>query len=226
VGGVGGATGGVGGATGGVGGASGGAGGSLGGAGGAVGGSGGVGGATGGVGGALAGTGGVGGAGGSAGAGLDTAEKPEACVLVTSCPTCCTTAGVYALDVLSEDRTAQYVTNWAYSDTGLQANFTFTSLDEVGGIFFKLGALTDIGSLGVSAAQTGGTLEVALVREAGAHGCIYPIVGDALSPTPDVCWGDGAGPYLATPVDQIDVRVHATASGPAVLLVGEVVYGP
>lgn len=61
---------------------------------------------------------------------------------------------------------------------------------------------------------------MALVRSAGADGCIYPISGSSLASVPSVCWGLGAGPYSGLPADQIEVRVRADWSGPGSVSVG------
>jgi hypothetical protein len=151
---------------------------------------------------------------------------PAGCALVTTCPTCCQTTGVYALDAFNKDATAKYVTGFTVTEGGALAEFDFASYDEVGAIFFRFGTAQNIASLGVSGVGTGGSLEVALVRAQGKDGCIYPIIGGSLSPTPDTCWGLGAGPYALLPADQIEVRVRALQPGRAALNVTGVVYGP
>ena len=107
-----------------------------------------------------------------------------------------------------------------------RAQFQFSSYDEVGGIFFKLASPTQIGSLGLSIGGSGGLLEVALVSDGGANGCIYSVSGGELASIPDTCWELGAGPYVGAPVDQIEVRVRAVASGSASLSVSDVQFGP
>jgi hypothetical protein len=167
---------------------------------------------------------------GSASGGTGTVEAfppdPAGCALVTTCPTCCETTGVYALDTLANDATAKYVTCFTVTEEAALAEFDFASYDQVGAIFFRFATAQDIGTLGVSGVGTGGSLEVALVRAQGKDGCIYPIVGGSLSPTPDTCWGLGAGPYALLPADQIEVRVRALQPGRAALNVTGVVYGP
>jgi hypothetical protein len=151
---------------------------------------------------------------------------PAGCALVTTCPTCCQTTGVYALDAFATDATAKYVTGFTVTAESALAEFDFASYDEVGAIFFRFATAQNISSLGVSGIGTGGSLEVALVRAQGKDGCIYPIIGGSLSPTPDTCWGLGAGPYALLPADQIEVRVRALQPGRAALNVTGVVYGP
>jgi hypothetical protein len=200
------------GGTGGTGGGAGGSGGSVGGTGGSTGGAGGSG-----------GTGG-GGTGGSAGSGsID--EVPEACALLTSCTGCCVTVGAYALDTLDEDVTASRVRDLTYEpDYVITATYSFQSSGETGGIFFRLASAVTMEYLALSVGSSAGGMEAALVRSAGADGCIYPIVGSTLSATPSACWGTGAGPYYGLPVDQIEIRVRSTAAQTATLAVGEVYF--
>jgi hypothetical protein len=171
-----------------------------------------------------------GGAGSGGTGGTDNVETfppdPTGCALVTTCPTCCQTTGVYALDALANDATAKYVTGFTVTETAALAEFDFASYDQVGAIFFRFATAQNISSLGVSGVGTGGSLEVALVRAQGKDGCIYPIIDGSLSPTPDTCWGLGAGPYALLPADQIEVRVRALQAGRAALNVTGVVYGP
>jgi hypothetical protein len=198
-------------------------------------GSGGSGGAAsmGGSGGKNSGGSGVGGAaGGSVGLGGSTGvdpfpPDPAGCALViSSCTDCCETSGVYALDTASMDATSELVTAFSVSQSAASAAFSFTASDQVGGIFFKFASPQTIGSLGLSVTGSGGTLEMALVRSGGADGCIYPISGSTLASIPSDCWGLGAGPYAGLPAEQIEVRVHALASGRASLSVAYVEYGP
>jgi uncharacterized membrane protein YgcG len=150
---------------------------------------------------------------------------PAGCELVSSCPECCETAGVYALDALSNDATATFVTAFEVSSTLAEASFSFTGSGQVGGIFFKLAGPETIGSIGVDIGGAGGSLEVALVRANGADGCTYSVVGNSLASPPE-CWGLGAGPYAGFPVDQIEVRIRADFSGAATLRVADISYGP
>lgn len=167
---------------------------------------------------------------GGSGGGSGTVEMfppdPAGCALVATCPSCCQTTGVYALDAFANDATAKYVTSFTVSEASALAEFDFTSYDQIGAIFFRFATAQNIGSLGVAGVGTGGSLEVALVRAQGKDGCIYPIVGGALSPTPDTCWGLGAGPYALLPADQIEVRVRALQPGRAALSVTGISYGP
>jgi len=168
--------------------------------------------------------------GGSGAGGGTTIEPfppdPVGCALVTSCPSCCETTGVYALDVLANDATAKYVSAFSVDATSALAEFDFTSAEQIGAIFFRFNTAQNIGSLKVLGSGTGGSLEIALVRAQGKDGCIYPIVGGSLSPVPDTCWGLGAGPYALLPADQIEIRVRALLSGRAALNVTGVQYGP
>lgn len=176
----------------------------------------------------IAGKSGSGGSGGGSGSGnIETfPPDPAGCALVSTCPTCCETTGVYALDALANDATARYVTGFTVSATSALAEFDFAAADQIGAIFFRFTTPQNIGSLGIAGVGTGGSLEVALVRAQGKDGCIYPVVGGSLSPTPDTCWGLGAGPYALLPADQIEVRVRALQAGRAALSVTGVDYGP
>jgi hypothetical protein len=170
---------------------------------------------------------GGGGIGGGGTGSIDTfPPDPAGCAMVTTCPTCCQTTGVYALDAFAKDATAKYVTGFTVTAESALAEFDFASYDEVGAIFFRFATAQNIGTLGISGVGTGGSLEVALVRAQGKDGCIYPIIGGSLSPTPDTCWGLGAGPFALLPADQIEVRVRALQPGRAALSVTGVVYGP
>ncbi|HEX2874696.1 MAG TPA: hypothetical protein VHP33_25770 [Polyangiaceae bacterium] len=151
---------------------------------------------------------------------------PAGCALVTSCPTCCETTGVYALDALANDATAQYVSAFSVTGASALAEFDFLGADQIGAIFFRFSTAQNIGSLSVQGSGTGGSLEIALVRAQGKDGCIYPVIAGSLSPTPDVCWGLGAGPYALLPADQIEIRVRALQAGRAALNVTGVQYGP
>lgn len=153
-------------------------------------------------------------------------NDPEGCALVTSCPTCCDTVGVYALDPLSNDATLAYVTAFDVSASSATAEYDLFTTDDIGAIFFRFKTAQSIGSLKILGSGTGGSLEIALVRAGGKDGCIYPIVGGTLSPTPDTCWGLGAGPYAALPADQIEVRVRSLIGGRAALNVTGLEYGP
>lgn len=190
------------------------------------GGSGGTTGAGGSGGKASGGAGGTAGSGGSGGMLDPFPPKPEGCGIISTCTSCCTTTGVYALDTLYNDITATAVTSFSADATSAGAAFRFTTYDQVGGIFFKLSQPTTISLLGMSVGGSGGSLEVALVSDNGANGCIYPIVGSSLSSIPDTCWELGAGPYVGTPVDQIEVRVRALSSGNATLSISELHYNP
>jgi hypothetical protein len=172
------------------------------------------------------GKGGNAGSGGSGGTGssLDLSPKPEGCKLVTSCPTCCETMGVFALDTASLNATDAYVSGFSLGETTATASFDFLAPDEVGSIFFRFTEPQEIGALSVSVGGTGGTFEVALVNNSD-NGCIYPISGGILASSPSYCWGLGAGP-IGEPADQIEVRVRSLAGGHAVLTVGELEYGP
>ncbi|MET0793124.1 MAG: hypothetical protein ABW061_16510 [Polyangiaceae bacterium] len=194
--------------------------------------------ATGGSGGAATNTGGsshgggavsMGGAistGGSGGSGNVFPPDPAGCARVTTCPTCCETAGVFALDSLALDATSRYVTAFDVTASAVTAEFAFATSDEVGAIFFHFSTPQDIGALSISGVATGGAFEIALVRSAGQDGCIYPVVAGELASIPASCWGLGAGPYAALPADQIEVRVRSLGSGRAALNVSSVQYGP
>jgi hypothetical protein len=151
---------------------------------------------------------------------------PAGCALVTSCPTCCETTGVYALDALANDATGKYVSAFSVTASSALAEFDFLGADQIGAIFFRFSTAQNIGSLSVQGSGTGGSLEIALVRAQGKDGCIYPVIAGSLSPTPDVCWGLGAGPYALLPADQIEIRVRALQAGRAALNVTGVQYGP
>lgn len=166
------------------------------------------------------------GGGGSGGGGNSFPDNPAGCALVTTCPTCCETVGVYALDALASDVTQSRVTSFNVTGSAAAAEYSLLASDEIGAIFFRFKAAQSIGSLSVTGNGTGGSLEVALVRAGGLDGCIYPIVGSNLSPEPKSCWGLGAGPYAALPADQIEVRVHSILGGRAALSVSSIQYGP
>lgn len=182
------------------------------------------------------GSGGAGGSGGGSGGGTGNTggsgpkpgfpPDPAGCDLVVSCPSCCETTGVYALDVYFEDMTSEYVTAFEVTETQATAAFTFSESEEIGAIFFRFKEAQDIGSLGLVASTTGGWLEVGLVSGNGADGCLYPVDEDSISSIPSTCWGDGAGPFAGVPVEQIEVRVRPLSSGKATLSVGAVDYGP
>jgi hypothetical protein len=127
---------------------------------------------------------------------------------------------------LANDATASYVTGFSVTASSALAEFDFAAYDQIGAIFFRFATAQNIGQLSILGSGTGGTLEVALVRAQGKDGCIYPIVAGSLSPTPDSCWGLGAGPYALLPADQIEVRVRALQAGRAALNVAAVQYGP
>lgn len=171
--------------------------------------------------------GGAGGAGGSGGSATNPfPDSAVGCALVTSCPSCCETVGVYALDTLANDATLAYVTEFDVTAASATAEYDLATSEEIGAIFFRFKSAQDIGSLAIVGTGTGGSLEVALVRANGLDGCIYPIVDGSLSPVPDSCWGLGAGPYAALPADQIEVRVRSTLGGRAALSVTGVQYAP
>jgi aryl-phospho-beta-D-glucosidase BglC (GH1 family) len=157
--------------------------------------------------------------GGASDPGIDLEEKPAACAIVSTCPTCCVTAGVFALDGDDppNDRTVEYTTAWSADASEASASFAFEASNEVGAIFFKFDALQVIGSLGVVAGNTGAPLEVALVKDNGASGCAY--IEDSLGWLVNGCWGDYDDTF-----DQIEVRVHSTSSGNATVTVTDVVY--
>jgi hypothetical protein len=150
---------------------------------------------------------------------------PTACVFLSSCPECCETVGVYALDLFDDDVTAEVVTGFSTSSEYVEATFDFQSASEVGGIFFRLASPEDINSLRIDIAGAGGEFELALVRNGGADGCTYTVIGNSLS-SPPGCWGLGAGPYAGYPVEQLEVRLRADFSGAATLRVRELSYGP
>lgn len=169
------------------------------------------------------------GGGGSGGSGGNTETfppNPDGCALVSTCPECCETTGVFALDTLDADATSRYVTAFDVTTSAATAEFDFASSGEVGAIFFRFSTPQDIGALSISGLGTGGSLEIALVRANGKDGCIYPVQGGSLSPTPSTCWGLGAGPYAALPADQIEVRVRSVSAGRAAINVSSVQYGP
>lgn len=180
---------------------------------------------TSGSGGTLGGAG-KGGSGGSGGGAEPFPPNPAGCALVSTCPSCCETTGVFALDTLDNDATHRYVTAFDVSASAATAEFNFASSGEVGAIFFRFSSAQDIGALSISGLGTGGALEIALVRGNGKDGCIYPVQGGSLSSTPSTCWGLGAGPYAALPADQIEVRVRSVSSGRAAINVSSVQYGP
>ncbi|HET7544449.1 MAG TPA: hypothetical protein VFK05_31475 [Polyangiaceae bacterium] len=163
---------------------------------------------------------------GAGGAGQLFPPNPAGCARVTSCPTCCDTSGVFALNSLSVDATSKYVTAFNVDSSAASAEFEFATSDEVGAIFFHFSTPQSIGALSIAALAVGGALEIALVRATGKDGCIYPVVGSSLSSIPSSCWGLGAGPYAALPADQIEVRVRSLSSGRAALNVSSVQYAP
>lgn len=164
----------------------------------------------------------------TAGSGNSNAFPDSAvgCAIVATCPSCCDTVGVYALDPLANDATQRYVKSFNVTASAATAEYDLTTSDEIGAIFFRFKSPQSIGSLSVAGLGTGGSLEIALVRAGGLDGCIYPIVGSSLSPVPETCWGLGAGPYAALPADQIEVRVRSLLGGRAALNVTRLEYGP
>ncbi len=164
--------------------------------------------------------------GGSGGSGTLFPPDPAGCARVTSCPTCCDTAGVFALDPLAIDATSQYVTAFDVGASNITAEFDFDTSNEVGAIFFRFSTPQDIGALSISGLATGGAFEIALVRATGEDGCIYPVEAGELASIPASCWGLGAGPYAGLPADQIEVRVRSLGAGRAALNVSSVQYGP
>ena len=62
------------------------------------------------------------------------------------------------------------------------------------------------------------------MRNGGADGCTYTVIGNSLS-SPPGCWGLGAGPYAGYPVEQLEVRLRADFSGAATLRVRDIHYG-
>lgn len=183
-------------------------------------GSGGTGGTGGGAGGGT--TGGTGGTSGTSGTERFPPD-PAGCAL-TSCPACCETTGVYALDTFSYDATDQYVTAFTVTGGMASADFSFAASGEVGGIFFRFSSGQDIGSIGIDATASGGPLELALVAAGGEHGCKYAVIGSYLYL--DSCWGYGAGPSGTYLADQIEVRVVSSSAGSASLSVRQLAYGP
>jgi endoglucanase len=165
------------------------------------------------------GTGGTGGTGGSGGSGVDLTEKPAACDLVTTCASCCTTAGVFALDGYDppNDITEAIVTSWSADASSAQASFVFTGSNQVGAVFFKFSSPQYFTSLGVDYAASGAAGEVALVKDNGATGCVY--IDDGLGWIQNGCWG-----YPDYTFDQIEVRARSLGSGTVTLTVREVVY--
>jgi endoglucanase len=165
------------------------------------------------------GSGGDGGAGGSGGTGVDLTEKPAACALVSTCPSCCVTAGVFALDSYDppNDATTAIVTNWSADASGAQATFAFRAANEVGAIFFRFSELQYITSLGVLAGGSDTTREVALVKDGGASGCIY--IDNGSGWVQNGCWGTPDYTF-----DQLEVRVRSYASGTATLTVSDIQY--
>jgi len=176
--------------------------------------------------GGMTGGAGKGGGGGTGGSGEAFPPDPAGCALVTTCPSCCETTGVFALDAFDDDATNRYVTAFEVTASAATAEFDFSSSGEVGAIFFRFSTPQDIGALTISGLGTGGALEIALVRANGKDGCIYPVQGGTLSSIPSTCWGLGAGPYAALPADQIEVRVRSVSSGRAAINVGSVQYAP
>lgn len=187
---------------------------------GGTGGSGGSGGsgATGGTGG-TGGSGGAGGSGGSGGATIDLTEKPDACALVSTCPSCCTTAGVFALDEADppNDATAALVTAWSADASSAAASFSFTAANQVGSIFFKFEYTQYITALAVDTTGSGASSEVALVKDNGATGCVY--VDDGVGWAQNGCWGTPDYTF-----DQIEVRLRSFGAGDATLTVNDVAY--
>lgn len=177
-----------------------------------------------------AGTSGGGSSSGSGGSGGSTTnpfpDNPVGCAMVTSCPSCCETVGVYALDTFANDATLSYVKSFDVTATSATADYDLFTGDEIGAIFFRFNAPQNINSLSIFGTGTGGSLEIALVRAGGLDGCIYPVVSGTLQPAPDTCWGLGAGPYAALPADQIEVRVRSALGGRAALNITAVQYGP
>jgi hypothetical protein len=173
------------------------------------------------------GTGGAGntGTGGAGGAG-PFPPNPAGCALVSSCASCCSTSGVFALDAASDDATSQLVRSFSASATGASASFQFTAAEQIGAIFFKLASPQDIGFLGLSMGGSGGLFEVALVEGNGANGCIYDVIGSELDSIPSACWGDGAGPAAGLPADQIEVRVRSTKAGAGSVSVTDLEFSP
>ena len=167
------------------------------------------------------GTGGSGnpGTGGTPGSGIDLTEKPEACALVITCPSCCETAGVFALDNLPDpsNQTDAYTTAWNASSSQATASFDFPASGDIGAIFFKFSSLQSISALEVVASSSGAPTEVALVRDGGASGCVY--IEDALGWYQNGCWGTPDGLF-----DQLEVRVRSTSAGDAMLTVEEIHY--
>ncbi|HWA78256.1 MAG TPA: glycoside hydrolase family 5 protein [Polyangiaceae bacterium] len=165
------------------------------------------------------------GTGGTGGAGAFP-PNPAGCALVSSCTSCCSTSGVFALDAASDDATSLLVRSFSASATGASASFQFTTAEQIGAIFFKLASPQDIGFLGLSMGGSGGFFEVALVEGAGANGCIYDVIGGELDSIPSACWGDGAGPAVGLPADQIEVRVRSTKAGAGSVSVTDLQFLP
>ena len=149
--------------------------------------------------------------------------NPAGCGII-ACTSCCQTSGAYALDIESNDVTAEEVTGFSASSSVVSASFSFAQAGETGAVFFKLASPTTIGTLGVDVTGSGGTLQVALVANNGADGCWYYVDGQDLYLGD--CWGLGAGPAVESPVDQIEARVQSTSSGAGSISVSSISYGP
>jgi hypothetical protein len=165
-----------------------------------------------------AGGSGNGGSGGSAGSGIDLTEKPEACAIV-ACPSCCVTAGVFALDSADppNDATEAVVTGWSADAAGAQATFTFRAPNEVGAIFFRFSELQYIQYLDVTSGGSDVEQEVALVKDGGASGCVYVNSGSGWFE--NGCWGTADSTF-----DQLEVRIRSYGAGTSTLTVSDVWY--
>jgi hypothetical protein len=170
------------------------------------------GGTTGGGGGTATGGSGSGGA-----SGLEPTPVP--CALFTTCPACCSTVGVFAIDADGDDHTLPYVTSFNPSASSASATFSFENAGDTGVIYFKLASLMSFADLTITRTSQGGRFEMALSRDDGASGCVY------LDQSPgwlsNGCWGTGA---TASSWDQVEVRVVAVAAGTASLSVTNVTY--
>jgi endoglucanase len=175
---------------------------------------------TGGTGGGTGGSSGTGGmAGGSGGTGGSTTDplNTEACALVSTCPSCCSSTGAFALDADSNDATARVLTAFSAAATSAEASFAFDGADQVGAIFFRFAEPEAITGLAVDAYYLGGSLEVALVEGSGASGCTYVQATDLW--VEDSCWGTPSGSF-----DQLEVRVRSFGAAGATLEVYDVAF--
>jgi hypothetical protein len=168
------------------------------------------------TGGSSAGGTGAGGAGTGGSTGLEPSALP--CALFSTCPSCCVSVGVFAIDLEGNDYTSEYVTSWNPSASSASATFSFRSAGDVGVIYFGLASLMTFSDVVITRSLSGGSLEMALARDAGATGCVY--VHDGVGWLNDGCWGTGT----TSSWDQVEVRVRAAGPGTASLTVTNVAY--